>query len=189
MTYTTCSPSTLDSVNGKVLATVAGFLPYPAGRRDDSRHTASASPATSREPGTGGAAATPCNRDRGRRVQPRRSPPTPPDVRVRIRRFERLRLAGKPWDSLPVVVARGQRDLERRAARRPPPVSGEAGGHRGGVLGYSPCSQFAKDRRPALPLFELDEPQAMADPLVEVAKHAGRLRQPEELPPADEVAP
>jgi hypothetical protein len=43
---------------------------------------------------------------------PRRTPPTPPDVRVRIRRFGELRLRGKPWDAEVVEVARGQGDVD-----------------------------------------------------------------------------
>jgi hypothetical protein len=38
------------------------------------------------------------NRDRGRRFA-RRSRPTPPDKRVRIRRFEKLRLRAEPGQS------------------------------------------------------------------------------------------
>ncbi len=41
----------------------------------------------------------------------RYSPATPPDMRVRIRRFERLRLIGKSGHSQSVVVAGGKADL------------------------------------------------------------------------------
>ena len=40
---------------------------------------------------------------------------------------------------------------------------------------------------PMLPLFELDGPQAMTDPLVEVAEDAGRVGELEVVLPPDEV--
>src|SRR6266545_1569305 len=109
-------------------------------------------------------------------------------MRVRIRRFELLRLRSKPRDSHSVVVARRQCVLERLVPGHLPPASGVEGGNGGGVLGYIPCAQLAKDRPSSLPLLELDEPQPVADPLVEAGEDAGRIREPEVLLPTREVA-
>jgi len=61
----------------------------------------------------------------------RQSPPTPPDIRVRIRRFGRLRLAGKPWYSDPVEVAVRQRGVQSDVSGRPPPAFAVGGDLRG----------------------------------------------------------
>ena len=61
------------------------------------------------------------DRDRGQRII-RCSPPTPPDVRVRIRRFGSLRSARKPRDSNAIDVGVGQSGLERDMTGRPPPA-------------------------------------------------------------------
>ena len=47
----------------------------------------------------------------------RYSPPTPPDMRVRIRRFGRLRLAGQSRYSHAVEERSGQGDVERGMTR------------------------------------------------------------------------
>jgi hypothetical protein len=51
-------------------------------------------------------------------------------MRVRIRRFERLRLIGKSGYSNPVVVADGESDLNQLGGTRPPAVVDRRGlGH------------------------------------------------------------
>jgi len=66
------------------------------------------------------------------------SPPTPPDMRVRIRRFGGLsdRLHSQSWNPERVEVGIGQCDAERRRVRQPPRtmiaarrLSGQVGVH------------------------------------------------------------
>lgn len=68
----------------------------------------------------------------GRRAALSYAPPTPPDVRVRIRRFGELRLGdSKSGDAELIKVRRGQRSMESRMACHPPPVARKPGRHRG----------------------------------------------------------
>src|SRR5713226_10639115 len=108
-------------------------------------------------------------------------------MRVRIRRFEWLRLASKTRDSQPVIVARGQCDVDCHACVLPP-AAGVAGHSRGCVLGHTPGAQLAIDGRAPFPLLELNRSQAVADPFVEVAEHTWGICQPEILLPAREIA-
>ena len=80
------------------------------------------------------------DRDRGQEVLPSCSPPTPPDVRVRIRRFGKLRLAGKPRDSYPVEVGVGQSRVEPDVSGRPPPASAVGSDFRGCALRETPSA-------------------------------------------------
>src|SRR3990170_4815625 len=129
------------------------------------------------------------NRDRGRRGSPRRSPPTPPDMRVRIRRFGWLRLASKSRDAHPVVVARGQGGVKRPVGRDPPPASGLGGGRTRDAIGDAPGAQLAIDRRSTLPLLELRGTQAVTNPLIEAVEDARRISQTEVGLPSGEIAP
>jgi hypothetical protein len=62
-------------------------------------------------------------------------PPTPPDMRVRIRRFGELRLAlDEARHSELIEVRRGQGKMQGCVASDPPPVAGKSSRHRGDVL-------------------------------------------------------
>src|SRR5206468_7992890 len=54
------------------------------------------------------------------------APPTPPDMRVRIRRFEKLRSRGEPGNSQPVEVLLRQHDVDRVGRMVPPPLTANA---------------------------------------------------------------
>src|SRR6266852_367254 len=119
----------------------------------------------------------------------RQSPPTPPDIRVRIRRFGRLRLAGKPWYSDPVEVAVRQRGVQSDVSGRPPPAFAVGGDLRGRALRETSGAQFTEDLCAPLPLFELDHSESSANPGIEVLKTSGRLIEAEVFPPPGQVAP
>jgi hypothetical protein len=66
------------------------------------------------------------NRDREQETVVSCFPPTPPDVRVRIRRFGELRLARSEWrDAKAVEIGRGKSRMQGGMASYSPPVAGE----------------------------------------------------------------
>src|SRR5262249_42881383 len=113
-------------------------------------------------------------------------PPTPPDVRVRIRRFGELRSRGKPRQAEVVEVARGQGDVDLQA-RVSPPAPGVASNLVGFCVGESPSAKLPIHGRLVLPVLQLERPQAVADPSIEVAEDAGRVGELEVVLPPNEV--
>src|SRR6266852_1786086 len=108
-------------------------------------------------------------------------------MRVRIRRFGGLRLAGKSRDSHPVVVARGQGGIEQLGGVFPP--ASRVPCHLPGcILVCTEALHFPVDGFPSLPLFQLHHPQTMANPLVETTENARRLRKSEVFLPTRQVA-
>src|SRR5712691_4503283 len=80
------------------------------------------------------------NRDRGKlRGSP---PPTPPDMRVRIRRFGGLsnRVHSSSRNPKRVEVSVGQRDAERRRVRQPPRSEGATSRLSGQVFAHIPLA-------------------------------------------------
>ena len=63
------------------------------------------------------------------------APPTPPDVRVRIRRFRRLRLTGQPRQSQAVEVRDRQGEVKGSMVGGLPPAASMGGRRRGYDLG------------------------------------------------------
>ena len=103
-------------------------------------------------------------------------------MRVRTGRFERLRL-GKSGHSDLVGPGDCEDGIEEHPAVAPPATG--VSRYPLGYIGFGPQGrQFPEDRPTALPLFELDGPQAMAHPFVQLSPDAGRLRQPEVGPPS-----
>src|SRR6266513_1683517 len=109
-------------------------------------------------------------------------------MRVRIRRFGRLRSTAKPGYSQRIDGARRQSDVDQDAGVMPPAAR---------VDGDLPCSdvgepersEVAVRRASSLPLFQLHGTQAMADPFVDVVEGPWSLRQPEVSFPAAEIFP
>src|SRR5262249_41971951 len=113
----------------------------------------------------------------------RHSPATPPDVRVRIRRFGWLRLARKSGYSDSVVVAGIETDMHEQGRVVPPPACVGRNFCRC-VLIYAEFAQFGIGLGAAFPLFELQRPQAVTDPFVVFDEDPRRVRQLEVLLPA-----
>src|SRR5713226_4281527 len=105
-------------------------------------------------------------------------------MRVRIRRFGKSRLRGKPGNSQLVVVARGQSLTEREVVGRLPPASEMAGGAPGFPRGDSPRVKFPERLDAPLPLMHLHHPQAVTNPPVNLGEDSWGLRQAEVRPPA-----
>ena len=101
-------------------------------------------------------------------------------MRVRIRRFERLRLIGKSRYSQLVEVAGGESEMDEQHCIVPPTprVSGSSSCC---VFRHAEFAQLGVDPRAPLPLLELQRPQTMANPLVVVRKDSRGMRQLEVL--------
>jgi hypothetical protein len=80
--------------------------------------------------------------------------PTPPDMRVRIRRFGRLRLISKSGHPRSVVVAGGESGVNQLGGTRPPAFVDGRGLRRCRVR-QSESAHLGEDFGAALPLFEL----------------------------------
>ena len=101
-------------------------------------------------------------------------------MRVRIRRFGRLRLTRKSGYSDSVVVADIETGLHEHGRVAPPPASIRRDLRRC-VLVYAEFAQFSVDSGAAFPLFELQRTQAVADPFVVVGEDLRRVRQLEAM--------
>ena len=128
------------------------------------------------------------NRDRGASCDA--APPTPPDIRVRIRRFDGLG-GQRPRDGAEVEGAEvddWQGNGERGAIAEPPWAMWAAGGLRRQVPADAAASQLGKACMPALPLLPGDGAQPSSDPLVEPAQHRRGLADSEVTAPSDQIA-
>ena len=107
-------------------------------------------------------------------------------MRVRIRRFGRLRSAGESGDSQVVIVAGGQCQLQRHAGVLPP--AARVGGHLPGhILRRASAPKLPIEGRASFPLAPLSLAQAVTDPFIQVLEEARSLGPPEILLPAGEV--
>lgn len=68
------------------------------------------------------------------------APPTPPDERVRIRRFGRLRSTSQPRQPQPVEVGGRQREVKSGVVGGPPPAARVGRGFLGDDRGDTPKS-------------------------------------------------
>ena len=127
------------------------------------------------------------NRDRGRPFG--RSPPTPPYVRVRIRRFGSLNssLQQHTLDAQPIPEANRQRDAQRRAAAQTPRAMATAGGLRRQVFAHASFGQFHKPTSASGPVAQYDAAQSSSDPFVQRRKDAGCLAEAEVTAPTPQV--
>src|SRR5262245_43294583 len=104
-------------------------------------------------------------------------------MRVRTGRFDGLRSRGDPGHPQFVEEFVRQRHVEVHRRVVPPP-SAVACNLPGSVIPHTASTQLAIDSRTPLPVLELQRPQAMANPFVDVSKNPGRLGDPEVgLPP------
>ena len=128
------------------------------------------------------------NRDRG---EPRGSaPPTPPDIRVRIRRFGGLcRLLGREGSQAErAEEGVRQGNGERGAVAEPPRAMWAAGGLCRQVPADAAASQLGKAGASTLPLLPGDGAQPPPDPLVKCAQHRRSFAEAEVAAPSDEIA-
>jgi len=97
------------------------------------------------------------------------SPATPPDKRVRIRRFKKLRSTETGY-AQPVRPRKSQHRVQKHSAVAPPATSihRHLCRHIGGCF---PGQQFRVDGLGALPVLELNRPHPMAHPLVHFIQH------------------
>src|SRR5437660_3720186 len=107
-------------------------------------------------------------------------------MRVRIRRFGRLRSRGEPRDPQLVEVSVWQSDVDGDLGVGPPPFR-VRGNLRRRTLGHSTGAKLAKNRGSSLPLFQLQAPQSVTDPLVEIIEDTRRLGLLEVFPPAHQI--
>src|ERR1700720_1130495 len=128
------------------------------------------------------------DRDRG---EPRgSSPPTPPYIRVRIRRFGRL---GSMFGHQACDAERGEEgvregNVERGAVAQPPRAMWAAGGLRRQFPADAAASQLLVACAPAFPLLPGGGAQPAPDPLVELAQHRRGFAEAEVAAPSDEIA-
>jgi hypothetical protein len=108
-------------------------------------------------------------------------------MRVRTGRFVKLRSCAQPWEAERVEVGDGQHGIQA-LGRGSPPSAGVGRRLDGHEDRRSACSKFAEDRRASFPLLQLDGPEPVADPLVEVAENAGGLREAEVVAPAGQIS-
>src|SRR5690606_21950836 len=126
------------------------------------------------------------NRHRGLRKS-LGTPATPPGMRVRTGRFEELRSRGEPGDPQLVEVADGKGHVDEHPGVSPPAPA--IGRHPpGSCFRETSAAQFPVDGSTPFPVLEVDGPEAVPDPFVEVAEDARRVGEPEVRLPADEVA-
>jgi hypothetical protein len=109
-------------------------------------------------------------------------------MRVRIRRFGWLRLAGKSRHPHSVVVAGIETELHERGRATPPAARVRRRSRRGAFF-YAEFAQFGIDLGAAFPLLELQRSQAVTDPFVVLGEDAGRIRQSEVFLPPRQILP
>src|ERR1700694_5770655 len=127
------------------------------------------------------------NRDRG---EPRGStPPTPPYVRVRIRRFGGLSstFGDQGCDAERSEEGMWQSNVQRRAGAEPPRAMWAAGGSCRQVPADAAASQLYVASAPALPLLPGDGTQPSPDPRSEFAKHRRGLTEAKVAAPSDQI--
>src|SRR5712691_4962389 len=128
------------------------------------------------------------NRDRG---EPRGSaPPTPPYVRVRIRRFGRLdsRFGFQGCETeRGGEEGFGQGNVERGARAEPPRAMWAAGGSCRQLPADAAASQLLVACASAFPLLPGDGTQPSPDPLVELAQHRRGFAEAEVAAPSDQI--
>src|SRR5690242_6830042 len=126
------------------------------------------------------------DRDRG---EPRGSaPPTPPYIRVRIRRFGGLSagLGAHGGQTERPEEGFGEGPVQRGAVAEPPGAMRRAGGLSRQVSSNPAPAQFRKPGAPTLPVLPGNRPQATPDPLIQAAQHRRRLAEAEVAAPADQ---
>lgn len=115
------------------------------------------------------------------------APPTPPGMRVRTGRFERLR-SGETREPEAVEPRPREHIVERLRAMAPPTAT--VGRHAFCNSGSGAHGkQLAIDGRAVLPLLELDSPQPVPPSLVQLAPDSGRSCHPEVALPAQQRIP
>src|SRR5216684_2283248 len=127
------------------------------------------------------------NRDRG---EPRGSaPPTPPYVRVRIRRFGGLSsaLGHQGCDAERGEEGLREGNVERGAVAQPPGAVGAAGGSCRQLPADAAASQPFVACASAFPLLPGDGTQPSPDPLVELAQHRRGFAEAEVAAPSDQI--
>ena len=116
-----------------------------------------------------------------------RSPATPPGMRVRTGRFEKLR-SRETGQSQSIRPVQGQDGVEEHAAIAPPATA--IGRHLSrNVSPGTQHQQFPVHGRTAFPVFELDGAQPMTQPLVKLSPDLWCLRQPEVRLPSPNIGP
>src|SRR5262249_48210112 len=127
------------------------------------------------------------NRDRG--ASRDASPPTPPDIRVRIRRFDGLCGAwcrdGSQAEWTEGGIWHGE--FQRGAVREPPGAMWAAGGLCRQVPADAAAPQLSEAGAPALPLLPGDGAQPSPGPFIKCAQPRGGWAEAEVAAPADEV--
>src|SRR3954463_11716895 len=127
------------------------------------------------------------NRDRG---EPRGSaPPTPPYIRVRIRRFGGLSagLDAHGGQTERPEEGFGESKGESGAVAEPPGTMRGAGGLSRQSAPDPEPAQFRKPGAPAPPVLPGNRPQATPDPLIQGPQHRRRLAEAEVAAPADQI--
>jgi hypothetical protein len=130
----------------------------------------------------------PCNRDRGRPRGP--TPPTPPCIRVRARRFVGSSGVRDQWWK----AERGQRlvgqgDIQGRAGRDPPGAVRAGRGLRREPTWHAPLEQLIEPVPAVTPLHPGDRSQPPPDPLLKHAQDRRGLAVAEVAEPTDQVDP
>ena len=116
-------------------------------------------------------------------------PVTPPDMRVRIRRFGGLGYRPNSQSRNPerVEIGIGQCEMEPRRVRQPPRTASASRRFGGENLAHAPFPQFSKPHRSPLPLRPDRRPKPAPEPLLKVGQHRRRLTLPEVADPAPQI--
>jgi len=114
------------------------------------------------------------------------SPATPPDKRVRIRRFEELR-STETGDTQPISPAEIEDSVQRCAAVAPQAAHIACHQQRN-IRPCAPCQKLSISGRATPPLLQLDGPHPVAYPLVQFLPDPRSIRQPEVSLPTQHIA-
>ncbi len=127
------------------------------------------------------------NRDRGRPRGP--TPPTPPCVRVRTRRFGSVaRLRADRWKSKRSEVTVRQPNVQRRTAAQTPSTMRRAYRLGGKVSADAASGQLPEAGPAQFPLLPEETANAATNPFVQFPKYAGRFAETEVATPSGQVS-
>src|SRR6185437_3109659 len=105
------------------------------------------------------------------------SPATPPDKRVRIRRFEESR-STEPGNTELIAPAKTEDSVQRCAAVAPQ-AAHIACHHQRNIRPCTSCPKFSIRGRATPPLLQLDDPHPVAYPLIQLAPDLWSFRFPQ----------
>ena len=114
-------------------------------------------------------------------------PPTPPGMRGRTGRFEKLRLK-EPGHTQAVEIRDCEHLVESRLTVMPPALDSTCR-HNGQLMGRTHLENLTVYRSAAFPVLELNRPKSVANPRIEVSERPWRLGQMKVGLPSRQIQP